>query len=230
MRRPRTVVVLALAALAAGSAELRAQSPASSTFTRWAIAGGLGWTGRYPIGDSTADLLQNAPGSPPPALPLFRAKSTFESAPAVEARFGFAIAPRLMVEVGGAYSKPTVRVEISEDTEGEPAAFDGESVAQYVVDVSVIWELPFRPTARLRPFAIGGGAYLRQLHDERTLVETGQLYHVGGGARYFFRGASSGRPLGVRGDVQAAFRRDGIEFEGKTRVMPTASVLVFFGF
>jgi hypothetical protein len=190
----------------------------------------LGWTGSYPIGDSTADLLQNAPGSPPPTVSLFRAKSTFESAPGVEGKFGFAITPRLMVEVGGAYSTPKVRVEISDDTEGESTTFDGETLSQYVVDVSLVWELPFRSTARLRPFVIGGGSYLRQLHEERALVETGQLYHVGGGARLFFRGAASGHPLGIRGDVQATFRRDGIEFEEKRRVMPTASLLVFFGF
>lgn len=224
MSRRLIVAALTLAMFVIASIDARAQA------YRFALAGGLGWAGSYPIGDSTADLLQNAPGSPPPTLSLFRAKSTFESAPGIEGRFGFAITPRLMVEVGGIYSKPKVRVEISQDTEGESTTFDGETLSQYVVDVSLIWELPFRSAARLRPFVIGGGSYLRQLHEGRTLVETGQLYHLGGGARLFFRGAASGHPLGIRGDVQAAFRRDGIEFEKRRRVMPTASLLIFFGF
>jgi hypothetical protein len=219
------VVMLAVVGLLVTPVDAHAQSTA-----RWSIAGGLAWTGSYPIGDSTADLLQNAPGNPPPAFPLFRTKSSFESTPGIEGRFGFAIASRLTVEVGGAYSKPQIGVEISEDREGDATSFDGETIAQYVVDVSALWELPFNPTARLRPYVIGGGGYLRQLHDERTVVETGQLFHFGAGARVFLRGASAGHPFGVRADLQATFRRNGIDFEDQRRTMPTVSVLGFFGF
>ncbi len=227
MRRP---IAALLACMAFVCEPQGAEAQSASDLSRFQVAGGLIWTGSYPIGESAADLLQNAPGQPPPPLTLFRTSSSFESTPGVEARFGVAITRRLMVEVGGAFSKPKVHVEISQDTESSATSFEGETVSQYVVDVTLIWELPVPSTARVRPFAIGGGGYLRQLHEDRTLVETGQLYHVGGGARLFFHGAASGHPFGIRADVQAAFRRDGIEFEEKRRVMPTASVLVFFGF
>lgn len=228
MRRPLMVALLACLAFVYRPIDAFAQS--ASNLFRFQVAGGLSWTGSYPIGDSSADLLQNAPGQPPPVLTLFRTSSTFESTPGVEGRFGIAITPRLMVEVGGAFSKPKVLVEIAQDTETTATSFDGETVSQYVVDVSLIWEVPVPSTARVRPFVIGGGGYLRQLHEDESLVETGQLYHFGGGARLFFHGAASGHPFGIRGDVQAAFRRDGIEFNDERRVMPTVSVLLFFGF
>lgn len=224
------LLVLVIGLLVIGGRDAQAQS--ASKAYRWTIGGGLGWTGSYPVGDGTADLRQNAPGNPSPVLPLFRAASTFEPSPGIEGRFGFAITPRVMVEIGGRYSTPRLRVDISRDTEADAVSFDGETISQYNVDVSVLVEMPVLGRAsRLRPFAIGGAGYLRQLHDDRVLVETGQLYHLGGGARLFFRGASGDRrPLGLRGDVQAAYRRDGIEFESQTRVMPTVSVLLFFGF
>ncbi len=225
----RGAAALTIAACVLVCADPRAYAQTSDQ-SRFQVAGGLTWTGSYPIGESSADLIQNSPGATPPALTLFRTSSTFESSPGVEARFGVAITPRLMIEVGGAYSKPKVLVDILQDTETTATSFDGETVSQYIVDVSLVWEVPVPSTARVRPYAIGGGGYLRQLHEDDALVETGQLYHFGGGARVFFHGAATGHPFGIRGDVQAAFRRDGIEFEDQRRVMPTVSVLVFFGF
>jgi hypothetical protein len=71
--------------------------------------------------------------------------------------------------------------------------------------------------------------YLRQLYDERTLVETGQVYYGGGGVRYWLRGGAGARgSLGLRGDVRATWRHDGVEFEGKTRLWPTVAVLLFW--
>lgn len=228
MRRPLTVAIIGYIAVLGSTADAAAQSV--SNLFRFQVAGGLSWTGSYPIGESSADLLQNVPGQTPPALTLFRTSSSFDSTPGFEGRFGVMITPRLMVEVGGTFAKPKIQVEIVQDTETSTTSFEGETVSQYVVDVSLLWEVPVPATARVRPFAVGGGGYLRQLHEDRSLVDTGQLYHIGGGARVFFHGAASGHPFGIRGDIQAAFRRDGIEFEEKRRVMPTASVLLFFGF
>lgn len=232
----RRVLGCAAAALlliaAAGPAQAQPASDSSlGSAPRWTVAGGLLWTGGYGIGESSADLLQNLPGSPPP-LTLFRAAATVTAAPGVEARLGFAITPRLVVEAGGAYARPSVRVDVTDDLEAAAVSFDGETIGQFTLDVSALYELPVgSPAARLRPYAVAGGGYLRQLHADRVLVETGQVYHAGAGARWFLRGAAGdGRPLGVRADVQAAWRHGGIELEGKTRTMPTVSVLLFWGF
>ncbi|MDP2388805.1 MAG: hypothetical protein Q8N52_00650, partial [Acidobacteriota bacterium] len=94
--------------------------------------------------------------------------------------------------------------------------------------VAVVWHMPVRLGPRVRPLVVGGAGYLRQLHEERTLVETGQVYYAGVGARYWIRGGSgTARSLGLRGDLRANLRRGGIDFEDKARVYPTFAVHLF---
>ena len=81
-----------------------------------------------------------------------------------------------------------------------------------------------------RPSSSGGAAFLRQLHEDRTLAETGQIYYAGGGARYWLRGGhGAGRAVGLRGDARVNFRRNGIDFEDTMRTYPTFSLSVFVG-
>jgi hypothetical protein len=190
------------------------------------------WAGTYQVGDRAAEIRRNAPGSTPPAFTVFRAESTLRSAAGFETRIGFALTASVTIEGGAQWSKPHLLVDISQDTEGASASFDGQVISQYVIDASVLWRVPgFRQAARFRPFAIGGVGYLRQLYDERTLVETGVVYHVGGGVQYLFRGTEGRRrPLGVRADVRGNIRRHGIEFADDVRTYPTVSGMVFLGF
>ena len=104
--------------------------------------------------------------------------------------------------------------------------------AQYVVDLGATWQAPLALAhGRLRPFISGGVGYLRQLYDERTLVETGRLYYVGAGARHFLRGGDGARrPIGLRGDARLVWRRDGVEFEGRTRRFPALTLQLFTEF
>ena len=93
-------------------------------------------------------------------------------------------------------------------------------------DFLALNRLTFGP--RVRPFVLAGGGYLRQLYDERTLVETGSLYYAGAGVRYWLRGGDGQRrSVGLRADGRAQWRRDGVEFEGKTRVAPVVTLHLF---
>ena len=136
----------------------------------------------------------------------------------------------LAIEGGVTYARPTVTTRVSGDPELlAGATLDAGRLRRYVFDVGVTWQLPAAwAGGRLRPFVSGGAGYLRELYDERTLVETGRLAHAGAGARYFLRGGDgSRRAVGIRGDVRLAWRQDGVEFEGRTRRMPSASVQLF---
>ncbi len=229
-------VLVYLAILLIQAAPVAAQPAGRSTprprTHRLSVAGGVVWAGGYPIGGRVAEIRRNATGATPPAFPLFRADSTFEPAVGAEARIGFAMTPSITVEGAARWSEPHINVVITEDTEGANTSFDGETTSNYVFEASMIWRVPvFRAESPLRPFVMGGAGYLRQLHQERTLVETGQIYHVGGGVQYVFRGADGRRrPLGVRGDARAYIRRGGIEFEDKVRVYPAVAALFFVGF
>ncbi len=197
---------------------------------RLTLSGGMTWLGGYPIGDSSALLRSNARGSTPPPFTLFRAETSVDRTVGGEARVGFALTRSLTVETGVSVSRPSLTVRLSQDDEAQPATLDAEQLSQFIVDAGVVWQLPAPVlAARLRPFVSGGGGYLRQLYDEHTLVETGQVYYVGGGMRYWIRGGDGvSRGLGVRGDVRALWRRDGVEFEGQSRVAPTVTLMLFW--
>ncbi len=194
------------------------------------LSGGINWAGSYPIGDATAELRGNGLGASPPPFTYFRAESSVEAALGGEFRFGFGLSRDLSVELGVGYGTPGISTELSQDAEAAAVTLDAEQLAQYVVDVGATWQLP-RPViaGRVRPFVTGGAGYLRQLYDERTLVETGRIYHAGGGARVWLSGGDGQRrSLGIRSDVRATWRQDGVEFEGKTRVWPSVTAMIFW--
>jgi hypothetical protein len=198
---------------------------------RLTLSAGLIVGGGYAVGDRNAVLRRNASGTPD-SLPLFRADSRFEPSNGLEARVGVALTRAWALEVAGTYARPELGVTISQDSEVTEAVRVTERVSQYTVDVSGVFQVPrVRIGSRLRPYAVAGAGYLRQLHEDRLLAETGAVYHVGGGVRYWLRGGSAtSRALGVRADARYVRRAGGIDFEDSGRSYPVISVLGFAGF
>jgi hypothetical protein len=205
-------------------------TPAVPRPMRLVVAGGAIMSGGQSLGDRGAELRRNSTGTPPP-FTLFRADSHLENAAGFEARVGYVVTRFVTVEVGGTYATPRLAVAITGDAEAD-AATVAEEVSQYTVDVSGVVQLPWPALGRrATTYAIGGGGYVRQLHEDRLLVETGRSFHVGGGVRYWFRGGSGrGRALGVRGDARYVRQTRGIDFEDKPRSYPSVSLLGLVGF
>ena len=100
-------------------------------------------------------------------------------------------------------------------------------MSQLFVDASLVVYLSSRGLAggRLEPFVEAGGGYLRQFHGRgRDLsgyyaTDSGQVYHVGGGARYLLRRTQSGpvNGYGLRFDARYYIRNGGFWFDGRTR-------------
>jgi hypothetical protein len=196
------------------------------------VSAGLFWSGGYDIGDATAQLRGNAVGATAPPFTLFRAESSVAATAGLDGRVGFAITRRLMVEFGMSYQRPGITTALSQDAEATAVAIDAERLSQYVFDAGALWQLSrIRLGARARPFVLAGGGYVRQLYDDRTLVEHGSVYYAGGGLRYWLRGGDGQRhAAGLRADGRLQWRIDGVEFEGRTRVMPALTVHAFFEF
>lgn len=195
------------------------------------ISGGLGWSGGYDVGDAMATLRTNAPGATPPPFTLFNVVDTrISPSPGGELRVGVAVGTRFTIEGGALLAQRQLAFDINGDRESAAQQFDGETVHHYVFDAGLLWEVPAVLHPRLRTFASGGAGYLRQLHQDRTLVESGQVYYAGGGAKFWLRGRpASSTSVGLRGDVRLNLRRDGIDFEDKSRVYPTLSLFMFVG-
>ena len=192
---------------------------------------GGAFTAGYPVGDRTANLRSNAPDTTS-TFPLLRAMSEIERAWSADLRLGVGLSRSLELEVAGSYATPELGVTISQDDELGESAFASERIEQYSVDVSGVYLIPGATFAsRVRPYVLGGGGYLRQLHEGRLKVETGGTVHVGGGLRYWFQGGRPNqRSLGARAEVQYVYRTGGIDFEEQVRSFPRVSVLGFAGF
>ena len=192
------------------------------------VSAGGGWAGGHPVGSATATLRTNAPGPAPPPFTLFAVDSRMAPAPMGEARVGVALTRRLTVEGSAAFARRRLAFAVSGDPEAPAQSFTGESLQHYQFDAGLAWHLPIRRVRRVMPFVSGGGGYLRQLHQDRTLVKSGQVYYAGGGARYWLRGGPEApRSVGLRGDLRVTVKRRAIEFENRTRMYPTLSLHLF---
>jgi hypothetical protein len=198
---------------------------------RVTVSGGVTLNGAYGLGDPRAELRHNSVGAPSP-FTFFRIESALDTVAGVEARVGYAVTSLVTLEVGGTYARPQVSIAIFQDPETDARSLVTEKLSQYVVDASGVFHLPY-PTLgrRARAYVVGGGSYLRQLHEDRLLVETGRGVHIGGGVRYWLRGsAQSPHAFGLRGEVRYVRRFGGVDFEDKSRGYPAVSLLVFAGF
>ena len=227
---PIRLVALMCVAIVAASGVARAQDAPSLRAHRFTIGAGVVWLGGYDIGDATAELRGNGPGASAPPVTLFTSDAHVTPAASPELRIGFAMTRRVALEFAMSVAQPHIAVAIAGDTEAPSQQLPGEKLEQYLFEGGATWQLPVRVGSRLAPFVAGGAAFLRQLHEDRTLAETGQIYHAGGGARYFLRGGhGAGRAVGLRGDARVNFRRNGIDFDNTMRTYPTFSFSVFVG-
>lgn len=227
----RTVLPWLIVPLLVGTASAQSAEPPSLRAHRATVIAGVTWSGSYPIGSANAILRTSAVGATPPPFTLFSAASTVESIAGFEGRVGFTLTRDLAVEVGGTFARPKLSIAVSADPEAASQVLEGEELQQYVFDAGAVWQLPFRLGRRARPFVSGGSGYLRQLHHGRTLVEDGQIYYAGAGLRYWMRGGDGARrSLGLRADARATWKKDGIDFDNRTRRFPTASAFVFVEF
>ena len=200
---------------------------------RFTVLLGGSWVGGYPIGENTALIRSNQPGTlTPEGIPLFHAESSFEHAFGTEARVGFALTRTLAVEAGASFAQPNLAVDISQDSESGPVRIADEHVTEFIIDLNVNWQVPgFRVGPHGRPYVLAGGGYLRQLYEDRIKVETGSVAYVGGGVRYWFRGGdATHRALGLRAEARLLMRRGGIDLANDLRSSPVINLFGFLGF
>jgi hypothetical protein len=230
MSAAQRVLLAALIALFLAPGAAAAQEAPALRAHHFTIGAGVVWSGAYDLGAATAGLRGNGPGATAPPFTLFTADSRVTSAAAPEVRVGFALSRTIAAEFGLALTRPHVGVAIAGDAEAAAQQLLGEELQQYIFEGGVTWQLPLGTGRRFAPFLSGGAALLRQLHEDRTLAESGQVYHGGVGARYWLRGGRGpSRAIGVRGDARMNFRRNGIDFEDKMRSYPTFSLSLFVG-
>ena len=192
------------------------------------VSSGVTWSAAYDIGDATAALRGNGTGATPPSFTLFKADSQMNASWAPDLRVAVALTSTIAVEAGAMLSYPHVGMSISNDPEAKAQVLPGEALRQFQVDGALTWQLPLHGP-RTAPYAVAGAGYLRQLHEDRMLGESGQVYFAGAGLRYWLRGDAASRSIGLRAEARVNRRRPGIDFADANRTFPSVSVSLFAG-
>jgi hypothetical protein len=224
-------IPMRVAALLLASVSAHAQATIDPHAARVEVEVGGGLFGGAGLGAGDANLRANAPARQP--FRLFATESRFEGAPLVYVRAAVPLGRGLGVEAGVTLEHPEIRTSLTGDAEGAAGLTTVERIDQYVFDGGLVWRLDrLRLGGRLFPFVSGGAGYLRQLHEGRTLIEHGQVYHAGGGVKYWLLTRPNGflRSAGIRGDVRVQLLRGGIAFEDRQRPHAAISGGVFVGF
>ena len=222
---------IACVVLAVSTASVYAQAAVDRPIRRIEVDAGVGFLGGAGLGSADANLRRNDPARQ--TFRLFATSSDLGRAPLWQARIGFPLSRRFVIEGGLAKGKPDIRVSATSDAEGAPSITTTETIDQYFIDASVLIMLDeLRIGTRAVPFAAAGGGYLRQLHEGQNLVEQGEVYHAGGGIKYWLltRNAGTVRSAGLRADAGAYFLRGGISFDDRPRSHVAISGSVFVGF
>ncbi len=197
------------------------------------IAAGIVCTGRTPVVDGSADLIRNA--NPPSPSPIFTADSALSQTTGFDGRVGYMVTRALGLEAGFSYARPSLDTAVSGDIESAPAVTASVPVSQYTFEGGVVLHLTrLRLGSRGVPFVSGSAGYLRQLYEGREVVETGQVYSVGGGLKYVWveRPAGVVKGLGVRAEARLLVRRGGVDLQpdpaSHTSPAVAASLFVHF--
>jgi len=204
-----------------------AQAQGRAATDRVEVGGGVRWVGGAALGDTDATLGTASGGS----FAQFASASELGAAVAVEGRVGVRLSRALQVEASVSYGTAELRTRLDSDVESIPDVTVSESIIRYTIEGTLVASLDRWRRGRVTPFVSVGGGYLRELHEGRTLVETGRTFHAGGGVNVPLRSSRSGASaVGIRADARIVVRSGGVLFDDEPVVAPAAGASVFFRF
>jgi hypothetical protein len=174
---------------------------------------GAWWDG-YQLGERRASITgpQTPTGSP---VTLFDSDVAILPGPGAEVRLGWRVFRQVYAEATGGLGVNTVEARIHDDIEPAPALTVSSTLTQITVEGGALVDVAALrlPAGNLVPFVSGGAGYLRQVHEDRVLIETGRTFYVGGGVKWR---AATARPRGlmqrlvVRADARLVSRTGGV--------------------
>ena len=195
----------------------------------WEVSGGATWSDGYDLGTRSADLTRNT-GTGTGPFELFTADTRVATTTGALGRIGVYLSRSVALEGGVQFSRPVVSSRLTNDAEQADDTTSTETISRYVFDGAVVFHLTGLSFAGGRgvPFLTGGAGYLRELHEQDELIETGRTYHGGAGLKLWF--GQGARRFGVRADVGVAMRDGGFDFSEDRRTVPTAGFSLVYLF
>ena len=224
-----TVGAIAVCVVSFGDVRHAAAQPGPAARPgRFEVSAGALWVGHQALGSTDANATTPSGGR----LRIFSASSDLTAGAGVEGRVGVRLTRSLDAEVEGSYGAPRLNIAISNDVENAPPVTAIERMRQLTAGAAVVWYMPFRRGPRLMPFVTAGGGHLRQIHEGRTLIETGQYYQVGGGLKFLLVSRRRGlvSAVGARLDLRAVMRIKGVAFDERGHAAPAVGASAFVRF
>jgi hypothetical protein len=150
---------------------------------------------------------------------------------ALEARLGVRHTSVLNVEAAFYIDEADLETRLTSDVENIPDFTARESVSQAVFEAGIAAHFQRWALGAAIPFIGGGAGFIRQLHENDYIAETGAVYYVGGGMTAVLRQTTGlVKVLGVRGDVRATVRSGGVAFDDAATVAPALGISFFTRF
>ena len=213
MNPARLVAVVAAVWLATGPCEALAQR-ASRPFRRGAVELDVlgGWQSPSSLGAVRAPLTGNQ-GTP--VVGLFDTSTEIEASPSFDGRLGVHLTRVFEIEGGVRIAWPRLATRITNDFEDAADTTATQTFTQFAFELNGVFHLTAMRAGSVLPFVTVGAGYLRELHNGREVVETGQSGQAGGGIKVLLSHSQRGliRTLGIRADARFCVRRGGIEID-----------------
>ena len=211
---------------------LTAATPSNAqTFAgRMEFAVGVLWNGGVELGSRAATETAADGGR----FTLFSTDTRLTGAAGLTADFGASLSRTFQINVNGSYGRPSLSTSVSSDFEQGAPVTASEKIHQFTVGGSLLvhlWRWPIG--SRGVPFLSVGAGYLRQLHESETLAVSGHTFDAGGGVKLRLRPDNVRRrvkSLGIRVDLRAVGRQNGVAFDSRLHVSPAAGASLFARF
>jgi|RhiMethySRZTD1v2_1073278.scaffolds.fasta_scaffold892339_2 hypothetical protein len=217
MMRPAMMTTVVLAVLAAAASPAAAQTRASAGLLDVAV--GALYMNRSPL--TSGDAKETTPTGE--SFSLFSTSTTLSAMTGAELHVGVHMTPGLELFGAASFGSRQLRIEATNDKENAAAVTASEKVQQFAFTGGALW---FLSEARIAPFLSVEAGQLRELHEDKTLVESGLVYMAGAGVSMLFsdRGA-----VGLRLAGRAVVRSKQFLLNTK-KVSPAVGVSVFVRF
>ena len=217
MMRPAMMTTVVLAVLAAAASPAAAQTRASAGLLDVAV--GALYMNRSPLTSGDAKETTPTGGS----FSLFSTSTTLSAMTGGELHVGVHVTRHLELFGAGSFGSRQLRIEATNDTENAAAVTASERLQQFTFTGGALW---FLGGSRLAPFLSAEAGQLRELHEDKTLVESGLVYMAGGGISMLFAERGS---AGLRLAGRAVVRSKQFLLDTK-RVSPAVGLSVFVRF
>lgn len=175
--------------------------------------------------DAAAATLTSNPSTGSSGFELFNAEPSVGAALGVHGVLGVYITRNLAIEGGIQFSRPQLKVRLTDDAEDAADVTATERITSYVFSGSLVYH--FGGTGQTVPFIAGGAGHVRDVHGSSELVDTGVEYHGTVGIKSWFGRV---RKLGVRAEGGVSVRDGGVSFDDGTRIVPIAAASLLYLF